>query len=117
MDAAGVVADHAADGATTVGCWIGREGEVEFFGCIADAVEHDAGLDADCPGDRVDCLHAVHVLRKVKDDGGVTALAGERGSCPARQDWGIEGAADGDGGDDVGFITRDDDADGDLSIV
>ncbi len=77
VNAAGVVADHAADGAAAVGGGIGREGEVEFFCGVADAVEDDAGLDVDGASDGVDGVHAVHVLREIEDDGGVAALTGE----------------------------------------
>ncbi len=50
VDAAGVVADHAADGAAAVGGGIGGEGEGEFFCGVADAIEDDAGLDVDGAG-------------------------------------------------------------------
>ncbi len=77
VDAAGVVADHAADGAAAVGGGVGCVGEGEFFGGFADAVEDDAGLDVHGAGDGVDGAHLVHVLREVEDDGEVAALAGE----------------------------------------
>ena len=117
VDAAGVVADHAADGAAAVGGGIGGEGEVEFFGGVANAVENDAGLNVDGASDGIDWAHSVHVFREVEDDGGVAALAGERGAGAAREDGRVEVAADGDGGDDVGFIERNDDADGDVAVV
>ncbi len=117
VDAAGVVADHAADGAAAVGGGVGCVGEGEFFGGFADAVEDDAGLDVDGAGDGIDGAHLVHVLREVEDDGGVAALAGERGACSAREDGGFEAAADFDGGDDVCFVEGDDEADGDVTVV
>jgi len=46
MNAAGVVADHAAEGAAVVRGGIGREGEMVLFGGGAKSVEHDSGLDA-----------------------------------------------------------------------
>ena len=94
VDAAGVVADHAADGASAVGGGVGGEGEGEFFCGFADAVEDDAGLDVDGAGDGSTCAHLVHVLREVEDDGEVAALAGERGAGSAREDGGVEFAAD-----------------------
>ena len=117
VDAAGVVADHAADGAAAVGGGVGGEGEGEFFGGLADAVEHDAGLDVDGAGGGIDGAHAAHVLGEVEDDGDVAALAGERGAGSAGEDGGVEGAAGCDGGDDVGFVARDDDADGNVAVV
>ncbi len=38
VDAAGVVADHAADGAAVVAGGIGGEGQVIFFGGVAEVI-------------------------------------------------------------------------------
>ena len=46
MDAATVVADHAAERAAGVGGGVGRVGQVVELGGVAQAVENDAGLDA-----------------------------------------------------------------------
>jgi len=59
----------------------------------------------------------VHVLGEVEDYCGVGGLAGEAGASAAREDGGVELAADVDGGDDVGFIAGDDEADGNLPVV
>ena len=117
VDPAGVVADHAADGAAAVGCGVWGKGECELLCGVADTVEHDAGLDVDGPCFGVDGSHAVHVFGEVEDDGDVAALASERGAGSTREDGSVEGAADGHGGEDVGFITGDDDADGDVAVV
>ena len=45
MHTAGVVADHAADGATVMARGIGPEGQMMFLGGVAEIVEHHAGLD------------------------------------------------------------------------
>ena len=45
VDAATVVADHAAEGAAAVGSRIGGVGQVMQFGGFAQAVENDAWLD------------------------------------------------------------------------
>ncbi len=45
MDAAGIVADHAAQGAVIVRGRIGTERQVIFFRAITQIIEHDAGLD------------------------------------------------------------------------
>ena len=45
MDAATVVADHAAEGAAGVGGGVGRIGEVVEFGGVAEPVEDDSRLD------------------------------------------------------------------------
>ena len=65
----------------------------------------------------VDGVHAVHVFGEVEDDGGVAALAGEGGAGSAGEEGSVDGAAGCDGGDDVGFVAGDDDADGDVAIV
>ena len=117
VDAAGVVADHAADGAAAVGGGVGGKGEVEFFGGVANAIEHDAGLDFDCAILHVDLAHAVHVFGEVEDDGGVAALACEGGAASTGKDGRVEAAAECDGGDDVGFVAWDDDADGNVAVV
>jgi hypothetical protein len=117
VDAAGVVADHAAEGAAGVGCGVGGEGEVVELGSVAETVEHDAGLHLDRALDGVDGRHAVHVFGEVEDDRGVAALPGERRSGPAGEEGGVELAAEVDGGDDVGFVAGDDEADGNLAVV
>ncbi len=88
VDAAGVVANHAADGAAAVSGGIGGEGEVEFFCGVADAVEDDAGLDMDGFCDGIDGGHAVHVFGEVEDYGEVAALSGERGAGSAGENEG-----------------------------
>ena len=45
VDAATVVADHAAEGAARVRCRVGGVGEVMQLGGVAEAVENDARLD------------------------------------------------------------------------
>src|SRR5260370_13610263 len=48
MDAAGVVADHAAQRAAVVRGGIRGESQVMFFSGVAESIEHDPGLN---PGD------------------------------------------------------------------
>ena len=117
VDAAGVVADHTADGTAAVRGGVGREGQGEFLCGVADAVEHDSRLDVNGARVGVDSAHSVHVLRKVEDDGSVAALTGERSAGSAGEDGRVEATADCDGCDDVGFVARDDDADGNVAIV
>ena len=45
VDAATVVADHAAEGAAAVSGWIGAVSQVVEFGGFTQAVEHNTGLD------------------------------------------------------------------------
>ena len=86
VDAAGVVADHAAEGAAAVGGWVGGEGEVVLFGGVAELIEDDAGLDAGEAGRGVEGDDPVHVFGEVEDDGYVAALAGEGGATAAGED-------------------------------
>jgi hypothetical protein len=46
MDAARVVANHAAERAAAMRGRVGREGQLMDFGRVAHAIEHDARLDA-----------------------------------------------------------------------
>ncbi len=77
VDAAGVVANHAADGAAVVAGGIGREGEVMFFGGVAEVVEDNSGLNAGDAAFGIDFENARHVLGEIQHDGDVAALAGQ----------------------------------------
>ncbi len=117
VDAAAVVADHAAEGAAGVGGWVGRVGEVVLFGSIAEAVEDDAGLDGRELHLGVDAAESVHVARKIEDHGDIGALAGQAGSGAAGQHGSSGSAACGKGGLDVGCVAGIDDAYGELAVV
>jgi len=117
MNAATVVADHAAQGAAGVGCGVGRIGQMEALGGLAEPVEDDAGLHAGQLGIRVDRLQLIHITGVIEDDGDVGALAGEAGSGSAGQNGGSGGAAGGQGGFDIGCVLRQYDADRKLAIV
>ena len=117
VDAATVVADHAAEGAAGVSGGIGRVGEVMEFGGVAQAVENDAGLDARQLLRGVESMERIHVARIVEDHGHVDALAGEAGARAAGQHGGAGGAAGGQCGFNVGGVAREDDADGKLAVV
>ncbi len=117
VDAATVVADHAAEGAAGVGGGVGAIGEVVQLGGLAEAVEDDAGLDGGEFGGGVDGGEAVHVAGEIENHGHVGALAGERGACAAGEDSGSGGAAGGQCGFDVGGVAGIEDADGKLAVV
>ncbi len=59
----------------------------------------------------------VHVFAEIENDGDVATLAGETGARAARQDGRSVFAARRDGGDYVGVIARDDEADGNVAVV
>jgi hypothetical protein len=117
VDAAGVVADHAADSAVAVAGGIGGEGEVMFFGGSAEVIENDAGLDAGDAAVRIDLEDARHVFREVEDDGDVATLSGEGSASAAAEYRGVEFAAEGECGEDVVGVAGHNYADGDLAIV
>ena len=117
VDAATVVADHAAEGAAGVRGGVGRIGELVELGGVAEAVENDAGLDAGELVGRVQRFERVHVARVVEDDGDVGGLACEAGAGAAGQNGGSGGATGFEGGYDVGGVARVNDSDGKLAVV
>ena len=117
MHAAGVVADHAAQGAAVVGGRIGPEGQVMFFGRVAQVVENHAGLD---PGNAplgIDLHDVAHVAGEIEHQGDVAALSGERSAAAAAQERSAILARERDRGDDVVGVAGKNYADGDLAIV
>jgi hypothetical protein len=117
MHAAGVVADHAAEGAALVTGWVGAEGEVMFFGGVAKIVEDDSRLHARDAAGGIDFENPRHVPREIEDDGDIAALAGKRGASPAAEQRGSELAAEGDSGENVVDVAGKHDTDWDLAIV
>jgi hypothetical protein len=117
VDAAGIVSDHATDGAAVVAGGIGREGQVIFLGGVAQIVEDDAGLHAGDATLRIDLDDLGHVPGKIQNDGDVAALAGERGPAAAAEKGRGKFAAHGNCGENVIGIPRKDDADWNLAVV
>ena len=75
MDAATIVANHAAQCAARVRCRVGRICQVMFLRRIAKPVENNAGLHNGDLRIGVDRSKPVHVAREVKHDGDVGALS------------------------------------------
>ena len=100
-----------------MGGGIGSEGEVMFFGGVAQSVEHDAGLHAGDAARGIDLEDFRHVLGKIQHDGDVAALAGERRASAATQQGRAEFAANGNCGQHVVDVVGKNHADGDLTIV
>jgi hypothetical protein len=88
-----------------------------FFGCVAELIQNDSGLDARDAAFGIDLENLSHVLREVKNNGNVAALSGEGGPTAATEKRSAELAADGDGGEDVVGITRKNHADRNLAVV
>ena len=76
MDTAGVVADHAADGAAVVSGGVGGEGQVMFFGCVTEMIEHHSGLHAGDAAGGIDLQNIPHVFGEVENHRDVRALSG-----------------------------------------
>src|SRR3546814_3002124 len=95
MQAAGVVADHPAQGVVVVRRGIGAEGQVMTLGLAAQRVENAARLDASPVRLRVDIEHAVQILRHVQDNGNVAALAGQARAAASRQERGLVAPTEG----------------------
>ena len=117
MRAAGVVADHSADGAAVVGGRVGRKGQLDGFRLVAQRVEHHARLHAGESSLRVELEDPIHVLGEIEHHGDIAALAGQAGACSARQNRGAVFAAGRHGSHHVVGIARHDQADGNLAVV
>src|SRR5581483_4976724 len=98
VDAAGVVADHAAECAAVMAGRIGGECEVMFLGGVAQVVEDYAGLDAGDPALGINLQNLSHVPGEVEDHGYVAALPGQGSPPAAAEQRGAEFAASGNGG-------------------
>ncbi len=117
VDAAGVVADHPAEGVVRVRRGVGGEGQVVLLGLGAEDVEHRPGLHPRQLRRGVDREDLVEVLRPVHHDGDVAAAAGQARAAAPRQERCTVAAADGDGRDHVVDVLGDDDADRHLAVV
>ncbi len=117
MDAAGVVADHAAESAAIMCGGIGSEGEVMLLGGGAEMIENNAGLHAGDAAGGIDFENPRHVFGKIQDDGDVAALSGKRGAAAAAEERCAELTAKGNGGENIVGVAREDDTDGDLAVI
>jgi hypothetical protein len=117
VDAAGVVADHAAESAAVVGGGIGAEGEVVFFGGGAEVIEDDSRLDAGRAANGIDFEDLIHVGGEIEDDGNVAALSGEGCASAAAEQRRAELAAECDRGLNIVRIARQHYSDRNLAVV
>src|SRR5271154_4596812 len=85
MHAAGVVANHATERASVVGCRVWTERQMVFFGGVAQTIEDDPGLDSRYAPRRINLDDVPHVPGEIEHYGNVAALPGERGAgAPAQ---------------------------------
>ena len=83
--AAGIVADHAADGGARRGRNIDREPQAGGFQLPIELVEHDARLDRAAPAGDVEIQHTVEIVRAIDHQPVVDRLPGLRGAAAARR--------------------------------
>ena len=117
MDAAGVIADHAAEAAPFVGGGIGAEGVMESLSRSGQLLVNDSRLDSRELLDRIDLNDPIHVFGVIDDDRDVAALPGETRASPARSDRRAELAAERERLQNILFVARDDDAKRHLAII
>jgi len=80
-------------------------------------VEDDAGLHASDAAGRIDLENARHVLGEVEYDGDIAALSCEGGTAAAAEHRSIEFSAEGERGEDVVGVVRENNADGHLAVI
>src|ERR1700722_3842834 len=116
MRAAGVVADHSADGAPIVRRRIRSEYELVGTEMLLERIQHDPRLD---PGEsllRIDLDVLVHVLGEVEDHRYIAALPGKACPCSTSQNWGAVLSADRYCGDYVVSVAWDHQTDWNLAV-
>src|SRR5277367_3868923 len=117
VHATGSVADHSSEGAAVVAGRIGRKSKMVLFGGGTELIEDHSRLDARDAAHGIDLKNAIHILREVEDDGGITALPCERCASTASEHWSMMIATEGDRGEHIFFIAGNYDADGDLTVI
>ena len=83
--AAGIVADHAADGGARRGRDIDRKPQPGGFQLAIELVEHDARLDHAAPAGDVEIEHAVEIMRAIDHQPVIDRLPGLRRAAAARR--------------------------------
>src|SRR5689334_17657528 len=117
MHPAGVIAEHSANCAMTVGRGIGSKNQTLFHGLLLELIEHDPRFDARELFAHIDFENPMVILGEIDDHRGVTTLTGQaRASAPASYGR-VKFSTSCDRGNNVVAITRDHDSDGYLPIV
>ncbi len=115
--AAGVVADHAADGAAGVRGGVRPEPQPVRSGLALQVVEDHARFDEGRHALGVDLQDAVQVAGEVEDDAGPDGVAGDGRARTAGGEGDAELAADAPHGDDVLDRAGEDDDERDDAVV
>ena len=109
VGAAGVVADHAAEGRPVLRGGVGPEAQPEGGRGLLQVGHDHARLDAGGAGVGVDAEDGVHVAGEIEDDPRADGVARAGRAAAAAGDRYAEFAGDGQGGGDVLRIDRADD--------
>lgn len=117
VGAAGVVADHAADGAAAVRGGVRAEGQPVRCGGGPQVVQDDARLDHGGTGAGVEFHDGPQMPGEVEDDAGAGGLPGDGRTAAARDDGHLVGPADGKRGGDVVGVARGDYTERDPAVV
>lgn len=117
VGAAGVVADHPAEGAAAVGGGVGAEGQAVGRGCGPQVVEDHTRLDDGGAGGGVQVEDRAQMAGEVEDESGAGGLSGDGRAAAARHHRHPVLPADGQGGGDVVGVARGEHAERDPAVV
>ncbi len=117
MYAAGVIADHSAQGAAAVGRRVRAEGEMVVLGRVAQMIENDARLNTRQSFLRINRENSIHILREVQHDRDIAALPREARAAASREQRDSTKPASCHRCDYVGFILWQHHADRNLPVA
>ena len=117
MSPARIVPYHSAQRASAVGGRIRTKCQMVNFGALAQAVQHDPRLNARNSGARIELQNLVHVFGEIQNNRDIAALAGKARASPTRQNRSAIFSACGYGCDHIIVVSRNHQADGNLTIV
>jgi len=117
MRAAGVVADHPAEGRPVLGRGVGTEAQAERERGVLQVGHHDARLDEDGPVLRLDRPDPAKEPRGVHDDPRADSVPGDRGATSTQGQWCAGLPGDLGSGEQVVDVEGDDDGLRDDTVV
>ncbi len=115
--AAGVVADHSAEGAAAVGGGVGAEGQAVGCGGGPQVVQDHSGLDDGGAGGGVQVEDRAQMAGQIEDEAGAGGLSGDGRAAAARHHRHPVLPAHGQGGGDVLGVARGEHAERDTAVV
>src|SRR5690606_10983210 len=112
-----VVADHAAERAVLMRRWVRAERQAMPSGVGPQGVQYHARLYLRGTVCGVDRENPVQVLREVEHHGRIARLPGQTRAGAAAHDRRVVSRRDAKRRFDIGFVTGDDHADGNVAVV